>query len=103
MRTSAPSRGALAAVIAFALSCFGLLFYLWVTFGGPVPLAAHGYRFSALYTDTNGASDVQWIACIEAITPSLPKRGMSAGSRCCACSIRHRRSRLSGCSRNTLS
>ena len=31
-------------IAAFALSCFGLLVYLWTTFGGPVPLAAQGYR-----------------------------------------------------------
>ena len=27
-------------------SCVGLLLYLWISFGGTVPLAAQGYRFS---------------------------------------------------------
>ena len=31
--------------VAFALSCFGLVLFLWVAFGGPVPLSAEGYRF----------------------------------------------------------
>ena len=29
----------------FALSCFGLLLYLWVAFGGGFPLKPQGYRF----------------------------------------------------------
>ena len=28
----------------FALSCFGLILFLWVAFGGPVPFAAKGYQ-----------------------------------------------------------
>jgi virulence factor Mce-like protein len=28
----------------FSLSCFCLILFVWVTFGGTVPLAAHGYR-----------------------------------------------------------
>ena len=34
--------------------------------------------------------------CIDAITPSWPKRGMSTALRCCACSTRQRRSFLAG-------
>ena len=53
--------------------------------------------------DTYGASDVQWTPCIAAITPSWPKRGMSAAFRCCACSTRQRRSLPSRCSLNVSS
>jgi virulence factor Mce-like protein len=35
----------------FALSCFGLLLYLWSAFGGPVPLKPHGYRFHAHFAE----------------------------------------------------
>ena len=31
----------------FTLSCFALLLFLWVTFGGPVPFKPQSYRFSA--------------------------------------------------------
>ena len=34
-----------------------------------------------------GRSEVQWMPCIEAITPSFAKRGMSCSSRIWACSI----------------
>jgi len=33
------------AMVLFALSCFGILLYLWVSFGGPTPLKPEGYRF----------------------------------------------------------
>jgi phospholipid/cholesterol/gamma-HCH transport system substrate-binding protein len=39
------SIGRIVVMVAFALSCFGLLLFLWLTFGGSVPLAAKGYRF----------------------------------------------------------
>jgi phospholipid/cholesterol/gamma-HCH transport system substrate-binding protein len=39
-----PSIGRIAAMVAFAMSCVGLLFFLWVSFGGPLPLQAKSYR-----------------------------------------------------------
>ncbi len=51
METKPPTLAGLAAVVGFALSCFGLLVYLWTTFGGPTPLAPESYRFTALYPD----------------------------------------------------
>ncbi|MFL5908144.1 MAG: MlaD family protein [Solirubrobacterales bacterium] len=36
--------GQIAVAVAFAFSCFGLLLFLWSTFGGPVPLKPEGYR-----------------------------------------------------------
>jgi phospholipid/cholesterol/gamma-HCH transport system substrate-binding protein len=35
----------------FALSCFGLLLFLWLAFGGPIPLKPKGYRVSAAFTE----------------------------------------------------
>jgi virulence factor Mce-like protein len=40
----APSIGRILAMVVFAMSCFGLLLFLWLAFGGPVPLKAQGYR-----------------------------------------------------------
>ena len=47
MIKQAPSPARIAAMVAFALSCFGIVLYMWVQFGGVVPLKAKGYRFSA--------------------------------------------------------
>jgi phospholipid/cholesterol/gamma-HCH transport system substrate-binding protein len=45
MRGHAPRPGQLALMLAFALSCFAALLYMWISFGGTSPLQAQGYRF----------------------------------------------------------
>jgi phospholipid/cholesterol/gamma-HCH transport system substrate-binding protein len=40
----APSAGRLAVIVGFTLSCFGILLFLWITFGGPTPLRATTYQ-----------------------------------------------------------
>jgi virulence factor Mce-like protein len=47
----APSLGKIAAMVLFALSCFGLLLFLWLAFGGPVPLKPKGYRFHTSFAE----------------------------------------------------
>ena len=39
-----PSLGRILAMVAFGLSCFGILVFLWLNFGGSVPLQPQGYR-----------------------------------------------------------
>jgi phospholipid/cholesterol/gamma-HCH transport system substrate-binding protein len=45
METSAPSLGKIVSMVLFALSCIGLLIFLWVEFGGTIPFNPQGYRF----------------------------------------------------------
>jgi len=45
MVKQAPTFGRMMTMVLFALSCFGLLLFLWVSFGGPTPLKPEGYRF----------------------------------------------------------
>ncbi len=51
MSTRAPSPARLVVIVAFALSCFGLLLYLWMTFGGTVPLGPKGYRVNVEFAE----------------------------------------------------
>jgi virulence factor Mce-like protein len=51
MNKSAPGVGRIAAMVIFALSCFGLLLFLWLAFGGPVPLKPKGYRFEVSFPE----------------------------------------------------
>jgi phospholipid/cholesterol/gamma-HCH transport system substrate-binding protein len=39
-----PSVGRIVAMVVFALSCFAILMFLWLAFGGPIPLRPEGYR-----------------------------------------------------------
>jgi phospholipid/cholesterol/gamma-HCH transport system substrate-binding protein len=47
----APRLWQLLLMAAFVLSCFGVLLYLWLSFGGTSPLAAKGYRFHAYFPE----------------------------------------------------
>jgi phospholipid/cholesterol/gamma-HCH transport system substrate-binding protein len=49
MQKQAPTLGRLLVMAGFALSCFGLLLFLWLAFGGPIPLKPKGYRFHASF------------------------------------------------------
>src|SRR3954468_20338999 len=51
MQKAAPSIGAVGIMAGFALSCFGLLLFLWLAFGGTIPLKPKGYRFTASFAE----------------------------------------------------
>lgn len=51
MNTQGIGIGRLIVISGFALSCFGLLLFLWLAFGGATPLAPKGYRVQASFTD----------------------------------------------------
>ena len=46
MQKQAPSFGRILVMVLFALSCFGLLLFLWMAFGGATPLRAKGYQYT---------------------------------------------------------
>src|SRR5258705_3201539 len=52
MQKSAPTLGNILVIILFVLSCFGLLMFLWESFGGPLPLKPKGYRFTIAFPRT---------------------------------------------------
>ena len=47
MNKQAPSPTKITVMALWALSCFGLLLWLWFSFGGPLPLHPEGYRVKA--------------------------------------------------------
>lgn len=51
MRTGGMRAGQVAIMVLFALSCFALLLFLWLSFGGPVPLKPKGYRVQAQFNE----------------------------------------------------
>jgi phospholipid/cholesterol/gamma-HCH transport system substrate-binding protein len=46
-----PSLARIVAMIAFALSCFAIVMFLWITFGGPIPLQPEGYRVQVAFPE----------------------------------------------------
>jgi phospholipid/cholesterol/gamma-HCH transport system substrate-binding protein len=49
MQKRAPTLGNMAVIVLFVLSCFGLLLFLWESFGGPVPLKPRGYQVTVAF------------------------------------------------------
>jgi phospholipid/cholesterol/gamma-HCH transport system substrate-binding protein len=47
----APSVGRILTMVAFGLSCFGILVFLWLNFGGSVPLQPKGYRVTVEFPE----------------------------------------------------
>jgi phospholipid/cholesterol/gamma-HCH transport system substrate-binding protein len=51
MSKRAPSTTQLLVITGFALSCFGILLFLWVTFGGPTPFRAKTYEVKVPFSE----------------------------------------------------
>ena len=57
MNKRAPSVAQISVMVIFALSCVGLLTYIWKAFGGPSPLAPQGYRVTIDFDEATQLSD----------------------------------------------
>jgi phospholipid/cholesterol/gamma-HCH transport system substrate-binding protein len=51
MSKKAPSTTQLLVIAGFALSCFGILLFLWITFGGPTPFKAKPYEIKIPFNE----------------------------------------------------
>jgi virulence factor Mce-like protein len=51
VQKQAPTLGRLATMVLFALSCFGLLTFLWLAFGGAIPLKPTKYQFRVAFDE----------------------------------------------------
>ena len=51
MQKQAPTAGRLLVMVGFALSCFGLLLFLWLAFGGAIPLKPKGYQLEVSFAE----------------------------------------------------
>jgi ABC-type transporter Mla subunit MlaD len=51
MQKQAPSTERILIAIGFTLSCFGLILFLWIAFGGPIPLKPESYRITAYFPE----------------------------------------------------
>jgi phospholipid/cholesterol/gamma-HCH transport system substrate-binding protein len=50
MNKQAPSTSRILSMVAFTASCIGLLLFLWISFGGAIPLSPEGYRLNAEFS-----------------------------------------------------
>ena len=52
MQKQAPGVGRILIAVGFTLSCFGLILFLWIAFGGPIPLKPESYKITAYFPET---------------------------------------------------
>ena len=57
METGSPSIAKIFTMVLFALSCVGLLLFLWLSFGGTIPFNPQGYRFKVAFPDASQLAD----------------------------------------------
>jgi virulence factor Mce-like protein len=57
MQKQPPSVGRIFVMVGFALSCVAILLYLWLTFGGSVPLRPKGYRVTVKFPEAVTLAD----------------------------------------------
>jgi phospholipid/cholesterol/gamma-HCH transport system substrate-binding protein len=51
VQKSTPTLGRILVMVGFTLSCFGLLLFLWLAFGGPIPFQPRGYQFHVQFPE----------------------------------------------------
>ncbi|HTU94936.1 MAG TPA: MlaD family protein [Solirubrobacteraceae bacterium] len=57
MDTGSPSLTKILSMCAFALSVIGLTLFLWLSFGGTIPLTPRGYEFRVSFTNASQLAD----------------------------------------------
>lgn len=81
MPKKAISPGRMAIIAGFALSCFGLLMFLWLAFGGPVPLQPKGYRFQVAFPDAATLANQADVRVAGVNVGKVVKRELDPGGR----------------------
>src|SRR5690349_3268851 len=59
METRPPTVTRILIALGFALSCFALALFLWIAFGGPLPLKPEGYRITVPFKNLTPQFAVQ--------------------------------------------
>jgi phospholipid/cholesterol/gamma-HCH transport system substrate-binding protein len=57
MHTGSPRVSRIVTMVLFALSCVGLLLFLWLSFGGTIPFKGQGYRFQVGFNNAFDLAD----------------------------------------------
>src|SRR2546423_8034869 len=70
MATESPAISRIITMVLFALSCVGLLLFLWLSFGGTIPFNSQGYRFNVAF---NSAFDLPTYADVRISGVSVGK------------------------------
>ncbi|MGI8713582.1 MAG: MlaD family protein [Solirubrobacteraceae bacterium] len=79
MNKQRPSALAMLTMVAFTASCIGLLIFLWISFGGSLPLTPQGYQFNVEFNEatelaSNAAVEISGVTVGHVVSVGLDRR-----------------------------
>ena len=84
MATRPPTIARILIALGFALSCFALALFLWLAFGGPVPLKPEGYRFTVPFDEGTQLAVESDVRISGVSVGKVKRRSPPTRGRCCA-------------------
>ena len=75
-----PSLGRIMAMVVFTLSCVGILLFLWLAFGGSIPLRAESYRFEVNFPEAQTLSQEADVRIAGVNVGKVKKKELDAGA-----------------------
>jgi virulence factor Mce-like protein len=81
MAKRGPSVGQITVISCFALSCIAILIYLWVSFGGSVPLSPTGYEIKVPFTEATQLAQQSDVRISGVSVGKVSKIGLSPDKR----------------------
>ncbi|HEX8066895.1 MAG TPA: MlaD family protein [Thermoleophilaceae bacterium] len=80
MQKEAPSLPRIFAMVVFSLSCFGLLLFLWLSFGGPIPLKPKGYELTARFPEATTLAETADVRIAGVTVGKVTKKELDKGA-----------------------
>ncbi len=72
-------------MVAFAFSCVGILLFLWLSFGGPVPLRSEAYRFKVAVPEATSLAVESDVRISGVNVGKVKSKELSTGGRAGPC------------------
>jgi phospholipid/cholesterol/gamma-HCH transport system substrate-binding protein len=80
MQKEGPSFLRIMAMVVFALSCFGLLTFLWISFGGPVPLKPKKYELTINFPEATTLAEAADVRIAGVPVGKVRSKALDAGA-----------------------
>src|SRR4051812_27993454 len=79
MQKRAPSAARLLGMAVFALSCFGILVFLWISFGGAVPLKPNKYQLRVSFPEATTLAEQADVRIAGVTVGKMRKKDLDGG------------------------
>src|SRR3954453_8951519 len=77
MQKEGPSARRILAMVIFALSCFGLLTFLWISFGGSVPLKPKQYELTVNFPEATTIAEAADVRIAGGTAGKVPSKRLA--------------------------